>query len=120
MHIHQLTLSHFRSHKHTQIQAKNGPIALFGRNGAGKTNIIEAISLLSPGRGLRRASTAELSKSPENIGWKLNAEVISDVNFNLIETSWTNTSSRNVKINDKLARQNDLAKFFRVVWIIGE
>ena len=118
MHIHQLTLSHFRSHKHTQVQAKNGPIALFGRNGAGKTNIIEAISLLSPGRGLRRASTAELSKSPDNIGWKLNAEVISDVNSNLIETSWTNTSSRNVKINDKLARQNDLAKFFRVVWLL--
>ena len=118
MHIHQLTLSHFRSHKHTQVQAENGPIALFGRNGAGKTNIIEAISLLSPGRGLRRASTAELSKSPDNIGWKLNAEVISDVNSNLIETSWTNTSSRNVKINGKLARQNDLAKLFRVVWLL--
>ena len=118
MHIHQLTLSHFRSHKHTQVQAENSPIAIFGRNGAGKTNIIEAISLLSPGRGLRRASTAELSKSPDNIGWKLTAEVISDVNSNLIETSWTNTSSRNVKINGKLARQNDLAKLFRVVWLL--
>jgi len=85
LHIHRLTLSHFRSHKHTQVQAENGPIALFGSNGAGKTNIIEAISLLSPGRGLRRASTAELSKSPDNIGWKLNAEVISDVNSNLLK-----------------------------------
>ena len=118
MHIHQLTLSHFRSHKHTQVQAKNGPIALFGSNGAGKTNIIEAISLLSPGRGLRKASTSELSKTPDNIGWKLNAEVISNANSNSIETSWKNTSSRTVKINDKLARQNDLAKLLRVVWLL--
>ena len=32
------------------------PVALFGANGAGKTNILEAVSLLSPGRGLRRAA----------------------------------------------------------------
>ncbi len=118
MHINQLTLSHFRSHKYTQVQAKNGPIALFGSNGVGKTNLIEAISLLSPGRGLRRASTPELSKSPDNIGWKLKAEVVSDANYSLIETSWKTTSSRTVKINDKPARQNDLAKLFRVVWLL--
>ena len=51
MHISQLTLSHFRSHKFTQVPVGNGPIALFGSNGAGKTNILEGISLLSPGKG---------------------------------------------------------------------
>ena len=85
MHISQLTLSHFRSHKFTQVPVGNGPIALFGSNGAGKTNILEGISLLSPGKGLRRANAADLSKSPDNIGWKLNAEVVSSTNCNLIE-----------------------------------
>ena len=118
MHISQLTLSHFRSHKFTQVPVGNGPIALFGSNGAGKTNILEGISLLSPGKGLRRANAADLSKSPENIGWQLNAEVVSGTNSNLIETSWKTASSRTVKINDKLARQNDLAKLVRVVWLL--
>ena len=118
MHISQLTLSHFRSHKYTQFQVESGPVALFGSNGAGKTNLIEAISLLSPGKGIRRANTADLSKSPDNIGWKLNAEVVSGVSSNLIETSWETTSSRIVKINDKVVKQNDLAKVFRVVWLL--
>ncbi len=118
MHISQLTLSHFRSHKYTQVQVESGPVALFGSNGAGKTNLIEAISLLSPGKGIRKANTADLSKSPDNIGWKLNAEVVSGVSSNLIETSWETTSSRIVKINDKVVKQNDLAKVFRVVWLL--
>ncbi len=118
MHISQLTLSHFRSHKYTQVQVESGPVALFGGNGAGKTNLIEAISLLSPGKGIRKANTADLSKSPDNIGWKLNAEVVSGVSSNLIETSWETTSSRIVKINDKVVKQNDLAKVFRVVWLL--
>ena len=118
MHISQLTLSHFRSHKYTQVQVESGPVALFGSNGAGKTNLIEAISLLSPGKGLRKATTADLSKSPDNIGWKLNAEIVSGVSSNLVETSWKTTSSRIVKINDKVVKQNDLAKVFRVVWLL--
>ncbi len=118
MHISQLTLSHFRSHKYTQLQVESGPVALFGSNGAGKTNLVEAISLLSPGKGIRKANTADLSRSPDNIGWKVNAEVVSGVSSNLIETSWETTSSRIVKINDKVVKQNDLAKVFRVVWLL--
>ncbi|MEY4870846.1 MAG: replication/repair protein RecF, partial [Pseudomonadota bacterium] len=51
-----LTLSHFRSHRAARLAFDDRPIAISGANGAGKTNILEAVSLLSPGRGLRRAS----------------------------------------------------------------
>jgi recombinational DNA repair ATPase RecF len=40
-----LTLSHFRSHKHVQLDLDKRPVAIFGPNGSGKTNIIEAVSL---------------------------------------------------------------------------
>ena len=58
----QLTLSHFRSHKHARIALDARPVALYGPNGAGKTNILEAVSLFSPGRGLRRASAQDMAR----------------------------------------------------------
>ena len=54
-----LTLSHFRSHKLARISVDERPVAIHGPNGAGKTNILEAVSLFSPGRGLRRASAED-------------------------------------------------------------
>ena len=47
-----LTLSHFRSHRAARLQFDGRPVAIVGANGAGKTNILEAVSLLSPGRGM--------------------------------------------------------------------
>ena len=54
----RLTLSYFRSHQSVRIEGDGRPVALYGPNGAGKTNILEAVSLFSPGRGLRRAAAA--------------------------------------------------------------
>src|ERR1039457_5031268 len=62
--IRRLTLSNFRSYHAAQVNlAGAGPVVLTGLNGAGKTNLIEAISLLAPGRGLRRATMEELAFS---------------------------------------------------------
>ena len=52
-----------------------GPVVLTGANGAGKTNLIEAISLLAPGRGLRRATMEELAFSEGDGAWAVNAEL---------------------------------------------
>src|SRR5665647_251144 len=60
--IRRLTLSNFRSYHAAQIElGQAGPVVLTGANGAGKTNLIEAISMLAPGRGLRRATMEELA-----------------------------------------------------------
>lgn len=55
-----LTLTHFRNYPHAELHCSGSPVLLIGPNGAGKTNILEAISLFSPGRGLRRASLGEM------------------------------------------------------------
>ena len=67
----ELTLSHFRSHLDTRIILDGRPVAIFGLNGAGKTNILEAISLLSPGRGMRQSKVGDMVRYPEEIGWKI-------------------------------------------------
>jgi DNA replication and repair protein RecF len=74
--IRRLTLSNFRSYHAAQIElASAGPVVLTGANGAGKTNLIEAISLLAPGRGLRRASMEELAFSEGDGAWAVSAEI---------------------------------------------
>ncbi|MGD9542097.1 MAG: AAA family ATPase, partial [Methylocystis sp.] len=52
--VRRLTLADFRSYAMLDCRIESAMIALFGENGAGKTNLLEALSLFSPGRGLRR------------------------------------------------------------------
>jgi DNA replication and repair protein RecF len=74
--LRRLTLTNFRSYHAAQIEiARPGPVVLTGANGAGKTNLIEAISLLAPGRGLRRATLEEFAFSEGDGGWAVSAEV---------------------------------------------
>lgn len=60
MHVARLSLTDFRNHRQTLVTAGSGLVALAGANGAGKTNILEALSLLSPGRGLRGSPLTEM------------------------------------------------------------
>ncbi len=72
----RLTLTNFRGYHAAQIElGPAGPVVLTGANGAGKTNLIEAISLLAPGRGLRRATMEELAFSEGDGAWAVSAEI---------------------------------------------
>jgi DNA replication and repair protein RecF len=74
--IRRLTLTNFRSYHAAQVQLdRAGPVVLTGANGIGKTNLIEAISLLAPGRGLRRATMEELAFSEGDGAWAVSAEI---------------------------------------------
>ncbi|MGR3502089.1 DNA replication/repair protein RecF [Pseudaestuariivita sp.] len=113
-----LTLSHFRSHHVARLSCDTRPVALYGANGAGKTNLIEAVSLLSAGRGLRRASAADMVRRPEGLGWKLKATLARGPRHFEVET-WSDAgAARQIKIDDKPASQLDLASQVRVLWLI--
>ena len=116
--LQSLTLSHFRSHKRVCIETDDRPIAIYGANGAGKTNILEAISLLSPGRGLRRATIDEMARSPENMGWKVSGVLESLGHIHEVETSYKGEGSRTVLIDGKAAPQLALGKLARIVWLV--
>ncbi|MEJ6396337.1 DNA replication/repair protein RecF [Yoonia sp. 208BN28-4] len=113
-----LTLSHFRSHKRAVLEVDPRPIAIYGSNGAGKTNLLEAVSLLSPGRGLRRAATDDLIRRPEALGWKVSATLQSLHQTHEVATQAEPGASRQVRIDDKSATQVALGRIGRVLWLV--
>ncbi len=74
-HIRRLTLANFRNYRAASLEPPAGLVALVGANGAGKTNLIEAISFLALGRGLRRATLEEVAFSEGDGSWAVAAEV---------------------------------------------
>ncbi len=113
-----LTLSHFRSHKGGRLTCDGRPVAIHGDNGAGKTNILEAVSLFSPGRGLRRSSALDMTRRPEALGWKLSGILNFDDRLAEVETWSEDGAARQVRIDGKAATQLDLGRIARVVWLI--
>jgi DNA replication and repair protein RecF len=73
--IHRLTLTHFRNYRAASLQTRGDVVVLAGPNGAGKTNCIEAISYLTPGRGLRRANLEDVADIESDGSWAVSAEV---------------------------------------------
>src|ERR1700681_5008804 len=73
--IHRLTLTHFRNYRAASGAASGDVVVLVGPNGAGKTNCIEAISFLSPGRGLRRATLDDVADNQGDGFVAVSAEV---------------------------------------------
>src|SRR6186713_2926391 len=73
--VSKLSLVDFRNYTSLSIGLRPGPIVLTGENGAGKTNLLEAVSFLSPGRGLRRAAYAEVAREGVGSGFAVSCEV---------------------------------------------
>jgi len=60
--VRQLRLTDFRNYRQLRLDCGSAPVVLMGANGAGKTNLLEALSFLAPGRGLRRARLDEVTR----------------------------------------------------------
>src|SRR5205809_799766 len=73
--IQRLSRAHFRNFRAASVQARGDVVVLVGPNGAGKTNSLEAISFLSPGRGLRRARLEDVADNQGDGSWAVSAEV---------------------------------------------
>ena len=71
----RLSLTRFRNYGAAGLETRGDVVVLVGANGAGKTNCLEAISLLSPGRGLRRAAREAFANIQGDGSWAVSAEV---------------------------------------------
>ncbi len=73
--VRRLTLTDFRCYERLRLDTDGAPIVLTGANGAGKTAILEALSYLAPGRGLRRARLGDVTRRGAGSGWAVAARI---------------------------------------------
>jgi DNA replication and repair protein RecF len=74
-HIQRLKLTDFRNYTQASLSLSGRHVVLIGENGAGKTNLMEAVSLLSPGRGLRRSALSDIPRVGAPAGFSIFAEI---------------------------------------------
>jgi DNA replication and repair protein RecF len=123
--IRRLTLTNFRSYHAAQVSLdRAGPVVLTGANGAGKTNLIEAISLLAPGRGLRRATMDELAFSEGDGSWAVSAEIEGMSGLSTLGTGIDPPTSEDAALARKCRIDREavgsaaaFADHLRVVWL---
>jgi len=122
--LRKIRLLNFRNYREVNFEIQNEPVVLIGKNGTGKTNLMEAISLLAPGRGLRRANTddfsyKDLNKPMQNQRkWALYADLITNDKCWQIGTGISEESNRRiVKINQETETQEMLAKICSISWL---
>jgi DNA replication and repair protein RecF len=113
--VSRLTLTDFRSYAAATIEPGPGFVLLSGENGAGKTNVLEAISLLSPGRGLRGAALSEMARIGGEGGFAAAAR-LGEVEIGT-GTAATNPERRQVRINGAPASVNSLSEWLSVLWL---
>ena len=111
-----LSLSHFRSHRTLDLDLDGRPVAIFGPNGAGTTNLVEAVSLLSPGRGLRRAAGEDLARAPERIGWRIGARLTAPDGAHEVDLRGEG-GVRRLQVDGKTEAQARLGDVARVLWL---
>jgi len=115
MAVSRLSLSDFRSYADAVLAPGPGLVVLTGENGAGKTNVLEAVSLLSPGRGLRGASLAEMARNGGSGGFAVAAR-LGDVEIGT-GTAASAPERRQVRINGAPASATSLGEWLSVLWL---
>lgn len=118
--LQSLKLSHFRCYDSARLEdLSSGLIVLYGKNGAGKTNILEAVSLLSPGRGLRGARVQEIQKNDAGAPWGVAGDLETGSGEVKLGTGLeAQTEKRIIRINGVTAKsQTALADYLACIWL---
>ncbi|MCD2323185.1 DNA replication/repair protein RecF [Sphingomonas sp. IC-56] len=115
MPVTRLVLTDFRNHADAVLAPGTGFVVLTGENGAGKTNILEAVSLLAPGRGLRRAPLSEMARQGGSGGFGVAAS-LGDVEIGT-GTQSAAPERRLVRVNGAAAAATVLAEWLTVLWL---
>ena len=115
MSVTRLALTDFRSYGSALIEPGPGFVLLTGDNGAGKTNLLEAVSLLTPGRGLRGAPLSEMARL-EGVGGFGVAARLGDTEIGTGALPAA-PDRRQVRVNGAPASVNSLAEWLSVLWL---
>lgn len=124
IYLKRLALSGFRNYAALSMQLDERHVCLYGANGAGKTNLIEAVSQLSPGRGLRSAGLSDLARveaGKPKADWGLGATIFDgDMDRAIrIDTSLEGSGrgKRSIQIDGSASSATALSELVRIIWL---
>ncbi|MER2633915.1 MAG: AAA family ATPase, partial [Rhizobiaceae bacterium] len=119
--VRKLTLADFRNYGALSLDLEPGAVVLTGENGAGKTNLLEALSLLAPGRGMRRAAYAEVARDGGASGFAIHARLDGPDGEAEIGTGTAGLEpgegGRRVRVNGANRPADDLLEWLQVLWL---
>jgi DNA replication and repair protein RecF len=115
VHVSRITLKDFRSYASASLELGPGFVLLSGENGAGKTNLLEAVSMLAPGRGLRGAALLEMARQDGGGAWAVAARLgATEIGTGTLAAA---PERRQVRINGAPASVNSLSEWLSVLWL---
>ncbi len=123
LHLSGLKLHDFRNYSSASLTFAPRHAVFTGENGAGKTNLLEAISLLSPGRGMRRANYADMVRAGAQNGFAVHADLVTEDGEVSLGTGngaegGGLEATRRLRVNGAPAKSADaFLEYLRVVWI---
>jgi DNA replication and repair protein RecF len=124
--VERLTLTDFRNYPTLSLDLSPGAIVLVGANGSGKTNVLEAVSLLAPGQGLRQAPFADLTRAEGAGSWSIFARVNTalgpvDIGTGLAPDQPSRSTERTGRIvrieGEQRSGSGALADYVEIVWV---
>lgn len=119
--IRSLDLYNFRNHKSFSLNDLGNVVFIAGNNGIGKTNVIESISFLSPGRGFRGANLSDVLPMNDNSACEWSVRVKTD--DDILATGFHNQKprSRILKVNnEEIKKKSSLLDILRVIWLLPQ
>ena len=117
MTLNRLLLTRFRNHHETRLDGTARFNLLVGENGAGKTNVLEAISLFAPGRGLRRAALPDMAEKGGTGSFAVSAELLGGGVQLGTGTLAERPSRRVVQVNGAETSANSLSEWLAIGWL---
>ncbi len=121
--LERLRLTDFRNYAQLSLDLDERPVVLTGANGAGKTNLLEAVSLLSPGRGLRQMAFQDITRAGASGGWAVAGRLHGptgtvELGTGLAGSAGTNETGRQARIDGKAQRSSGaLGYHVRLIWL---
>src|SRR5688500_9626846 len=113
----RVALRDFRSYIDQAVEVGPGAVVVTGDNGVGKTNLLEAISLLSPGRGLRGVALSEVARVGGPGTWAVAARVNSGGEVEIgTGTTPASRERRQVRVNGASVAVASLGEWLSILW----